>query len=72
VSSCLSWARPIQSTPPHPTSPRSILILSTNPHLGLPSGLLPSGLPTNKLYAFLFARIRATCAAYLNLLDWDL
>jgi hypothetical protein len=26
----LSWARPIQSTSPHPTSPRSILILSTH------------------------------------------
>jgi hypothetical protein len=27
---CLSWARPIQSTSPHPTYPRSILILSTH------------------------------------------
>jgi prolipoprotein diacylglyceryltransferase len=26
----LSWARPIQSTSPHPTSPRSILILFTH------------------------------------------
>ena len=31
---------------PHPSSPRSILILSSHRHLGLPSGLLPSGFPT--------------------------
>ena len=34
----LSWASPIQSTHPHPTSCRSILILSTHLRLGLPSG----------------------------------
>jgi len=38
----LSWVSPIQSTFPHPTSWRSILILSTHLRLGLPSGLLPS------------------------------
>jgi hypothetical protein len=43
----LSWARPIQSTSPHPTSTRYILILSNHLHLGLPSGRLPSGFPTN-------------------------
>ena len=32
----LSWANPIQSTYPHPTSWRSILILSTHLRLGLP------------------------------------
>ena len=42
----LSWASPIQSIYPHPTSWRSILILSTHLRLGLPSGLLPSGFPT--------------------------
>ena len=36
---------PIQSIHPHPTSWRSILILSTHLCLGLPSGLLPSGFP---------------------------
>jgi len=41
----LSWASPIQSIYPHPTSWRSILILSTNLCLGLPSGLVPSGFP---------------------------
>ena len=42
----LSWASPIQSIYPHPTSWRSILILSTHLCLGLPSGLFPSGFPT--------------------------
>jgi hypothetical protein len=38
----LSWARPIHSTSPHPTYPRSILIvLSTHLRPGLPSGLFP-------------------------------
>ena len=41
----LSWASPIQSTCPHPTSWRSILILSNHLRLGLPSGLFPSGFP---------------------------
>jgi hypothetical protein len=41
----LSWARSIQSLPSHPTSLRSILIVSTHLRLGLPSGLLPSGFP---------------------------
>ena len=46
----LSWASPIHSIYPHPTSWRSILILSTHLCLGLPSGLLPSGFPTKTLY----------------------
>ena len=47
----LSWASPIQSTYPHPTSWRSIPILSTHLRLDLPSGLFPSGFPTKTLYA---------------------
>ena len=46
----LSWASPIQSIYPHPTSWRSILILSTHLRLGLPSSVLPSGFPTKTLY----------------------
>ena len=46
----LSWANPIQSTYPHPTFWRSILILSTHLRLGLPSGLFPSGFPTKTLW----------------------
>ena len=46
----LSWASPIQSIYPHPTSWRSILILSAHLRLGHPSGLLPSGFPTKTLY----------------------
>ena len=38
----LSWASPVQSIYPHPTSWRSILILSTHLRLGLPSGPPPS------------------------------
>ena len=45
----LSWASPIQSIYPHPTSWRSVLILSTHLSLGLPSGLFPSGFPTKTL-----------------------
>jgi hypothetical protein len=52
----LSWARPIQSTPPNPISKRSVLMLSIHIHLSHPSGLFPSGFPNNnKLYAFLFS-----------------
>ena len=46
----LSWTSPIQSVYPHPTSWRSILILSTHLRLGLPSGFFPSDFPTKTLY----------------------
>jgi hypothetical protein len=65
----LSWARLIQSIPPHPTSLRSILILSSHLHLGLPSGLLLSGFPTKALYATQLSPIHATCPAHLSLRD---
>ena len=45
----LSWASPIHSIHPHPTSWRSILILFIHLRLGLPSGLLSSGFPSNTL-----------------------
>ena len=55
----LSWASPIQSIYPHPTSWRSILI-SIHLCLGLPSGLLPSGFPSKTLCTARF-KIRQFC-----------
>jgi hypothetical protein len=48
------YPEPDQSCPCHPIlSLGSILILSTHLCLRLPSGLFPSGFPTNILYIFL-------------------
>jgi hypothetical protein len=66
----LSWASSIQSTPPHPTFWRSALILSSHLHLGLPSGLFPSGYPTKTLYTPLPSPIRATYPANFIILDF--
>ena len=46
----LSWASPIQSIYPLPTSWRSFLLLFTHLRLGLPSGLFPFCFPTKTLY----------------------
>jgi len=46
----LSWVSSIQSMPTYPASWRSNWILSSHLHLGLPSGLVPSGFPTKTLY----------------------
>ena len=76
VHYCLYWARhlspswdsSIQSIPPHSTSWRSILILSSHLRLGLPSGHFPSGFPTKTLYAPLLSH---TCSIHLILLYWS-
>jgi hypothetical protein len=55
--------------PPHLTSWKSILILSSHLRLGLPSGLFPSGFPTKTLYTPLLSPIRATRPTPLILHD---
>jgi len=57
----LSWASPIQSTYPHPTSWGSVLILSTHLRLGFLSALFPSGFPTKTLNTPLSSPIHVTC-----------
>ena len=63
----LSWASSIQYMPLHPSSWRSILMLSSHLCLCLPSGLFPSGFPTKTLYTPLLFPIHATCPAHLIL-----
>ena len=46
----LSCASPMQSIYPHPTSWRSVLILSARLRVGLTNGLFPSGFHTKTLY----------------------
>jgi len=64
----LPWASLIQFLPPHSTSLRSILILSSHLCLGLPCGFFPSGFPTKTLYMPLLSPICATCPTHLILL----
>ena len=67
--SLLSWARSIQSIPPHPTSWRFILILSSHLRLGLPSGsFLQISLPKPRIR--LSSLPHAICPAHLILLDF--
>jgi hypothetical protein len=64
--SFLSQIKPVHA--PHPTSWRSVLILSSHLHLGLPSGLFPSGFPTKPLYTPPPSPIPVTCPTHLILL----
>ena len=66
----LSWARSIQSTPPHSMSWKSVFILSSHLILGLPNGLFPSGFPTKTVYASPLSLIRAKCPAHHIILDF--
>jgi len=65
------YPEPARSSPcpPHPTSWRFILILSSHRRRGSPSNLLPSGLPIKTRYAPLLYPRRATFPAHLILLD---
>jgi hypothetical protein len=65
----LSWARSIQSIPPHPTSWRGIRVLLSHLCLGHPIGLFRSGFPTKTQYIPVLSLIRAISPAHLILLD---
>jgi len=66
----LSSVSPIQPIYPHPTSRRSIQILSTRLRLGFPSGLLPFVFTTKNLYTTLSSPIGATLPPHLILLHF--
>ena len=63
----LSQLNPVHTLTSH--SWRSIIIISSHLHLGIPSNLFPSGFPTKTLYTSLLSHIRATCLAHLIILD---
>ena len=66
----LSWASPTQSIYPHPTSCRSVLILSTHLRLGLPQWPLSLRFLHQDPIHPLSSPIRATCPAHHILLHF--
>ena len=66
----LSSASPIQSINPHPTSQKSILILSTHLCLVLPSGSIFFRFPNHDPIHLISSPIRATCPTHLILLSF--
>ena len=66
----LSWASPIQSIYPHPTSWSSIILLSTHLRLGLPSGLFhlhysDDNMTFIKITTFYIKRMLVPCSLYI-------
>ena len=66
----ISWASSIQSIPPHPTSWRSMLILSSHLRLGFPSGCLSLRFPHENPVYTSPVPIRATSPAHQFLLNF--
>jgi hypothetical protein len=70
-SSTGPYPKPDQCSPYQPILSRLRFTFTLSTHLcfGLPSGLFPSGFPTNILHAFFFSSIRSMCLSHLILFD---
>ena len=65
----LIWDRPFQSIAPHPTTWRSMFMLSSHLRLGLPSGSFLQVSAPRPCMHHSSPPIRATCPAHIILLD---